>query len=464
MKKIAMFLIVMMTLSLTACTQQTKRNDVVTVEWNLGGESFKIPVDFKQSNENFRYAYGGPQRIRLQTDEGYYVEITESVGKFSFNPVSSAEEFGTKRVKSTKITIAGKSFYKRPLYLHKDGDYMGIFSHDFGDIKLSSQGYAINMRTGEVVDENPRHLTEYVFDLGNNVFAITLEDKIPNHEALIKIFLELDSSTATKEPVDQGNKNTFKEEEKESSNESLVQSIKQLNENLVSVKNAYADVYSSVLLGRPTVYVLFNSNNTKASMQAFLKIIDETAEQLVQKYRDYVYYAFDNEHNMVLAYQGSPSEEIFSVEGIHFYVDGAPSEMSVDCPFRRAYSEIVKEKRGVKTLTEWDYYMFRNRMPLEENHDGLMTAGLVVIGTSAVMEVAKTDWDLVFELGQFEEFIKIFEEREEIQEYVKKQGSYGIIWFDKAGKRVMAETIDKTSGKTERDRRWYNEYKEPKRQ
>jgi len=246
-----------------------------------------------------------------------------------------------------------------------------------------------------------------------------------------------------------------------------IRGIKERNENLVKVKNAYADVYSLFMSDkRPTVFVLFNSNNTRANMQSFMQIIDETAEKLVKKYQDYVYYAYDYDNELVLGYDGSPSHHIFSVEGIHFYVNGSPSDdMGVDCPYRSAYANIVKEKRGVETLTEWDYYMFRNKLDFEERKENVVK-GQILIGTSALMEVAKTDWDMILNDESFkiniEEFIGIYENAEEIQDYLKKVGSYGIIWFDEKGQRVMAEKIGKTTGKIERDRRWYNGYKGPK--
>lgn len=256
--------------------------------------------------------------------------------------------------------------------------------------------------------------------------------------------------------------NHDKPQEVASTFENAIEGIKYLNQDLVKVNNPYANVYSLVLSGRPTVFVLFNSNDTKNSMLAFIKIIDETAEKLVKEYRDHVYYAFDNEGKLVLAYQGNPSEQVFSVEGYHFFVNEESSEMGVDCPFRRAYADIVKEKRGVNTLTEWDYYMFRNRMPLDETpKQGGLIGGPIAIGTSALMEVAKTDWNPIFEMRQFETFIKIFEEREGIQDYVEKQGNYGIIWFDNEGKRVMAEIISGPINNRERERKWYNGYKTP---
>ena len=256
--------------------------------------------------------------------------------------------------------------------------------------------------------------------------------------------------------------NSDKPQELASTFENAIEGIKYLNQDLVKVNNPYADVYSLLLSGRPTVFVLFNSSNTKNSMLAFIKIIDETAEKLVKEYKDHVYYAFDNEGKLVLAYQGNPSEQIFSVEGYHFFVNEESSEMDVDCPFRRAYADIVKEKRGVNTLTEWDYYMFRNRMPFDETpKQGGVISGLATIGTSALMEVAKADWNPIFEMRQFETFIKIFEEREGIQTYVEKQGNYGIIWFDNDGKRVMAETISGPINNRERERKWYNGYKMP---
>jgi hypothetical protein len=181
---------------LSMCNAQKKSDDISTVEWKLKGESFNVPVHFKSSDEHFMTAIGGPGKMYLQTNEGYFIGIEEGVGKYSMSPASSAQGFA-RRVGSTKITIAGKSFYKRPLYLYKHGEYAEQCSRDVGTYQLNSQGYVINTSTGEIMDKNPRPLTEYVFDLGDNIFAIEFEDKIPNHENLIKIFLRLDESATT---------------------------------------------------------------------------------------------------------------------------------------------------------------------------------------------------------------------------------------------------------------------------
>ena len=236
--------------------------------------------------------------------------------------------------------------------------------------------------------------------------------------------------------------------------------IKYLTEDLVKVNNPYADVYSLLMMRRPTVFVIFNSNNTKNSMLAFMKIIDETAEKLIKEYKNYAYIALDNEHNLVLTYEGNPSEQIFNVEEYHFYIDESPSEMNVDCPFRRAYADIVKEKQGVKTLTEWDYYMFRNKMAAGKDERETLTTCPLLISTSTLGEIIKINGDWEMFSRNFEAYIEICENREEMQGYVK-EFPYGIIWFDNKGKRIMAETISGPINKRERERRWYNGYKMP---
>lgn len=241
---------------------------------------------------------------------------------------------------------------------------------------------------------------------------------------------------------------------------SLVENIRNTDQKLISVKNAYANVYSSVLSGTPTVFVIFNSNNTKANMQAFIKIIDESAEELVKKYKDYTYYAFDENNNMVLAYSGLPTDLFFSVEGYYFYVDGKPSEMDVNCPYRSAFQAIVKESRGVQSLTEWDYFMFRTRMPVDEEENSATTNGLILLGTSALAEVVKTDWELIFRMGQFDAFVQIFENRENMQDYIANM-QFGIILFNPEGKRVMTETITGSINNRKRERKWHNGYRMP---
>ncbi|MDR1339414.1 MAG: DUF5050 domain-containing protein [Prevotellaceae bacterium] len=201
MKRLSLVLIATMALGLSICNAQNK-----TTERKLAGESFNIPVNFETSNEKFGTVIGGPKKIRLQTPEGYFVQITEGVGKYSLNPASSAQGLARRTV-ATKLTIAGKSFYKRPEYLYKNitYDYLDICS-DLGTYQPNSQGYVINTSTGEIMDKKPRPLTDYVFDLGDNIFSITFEDKIPNHENLIKIFLGLDELAATERSMINQNK------------------------------------------------------------------------------------------------------------------------------------------------------------------------------------------------------------------------------------------------------------------
>lgn len=177
-------------------------DDKAMVEWKLAEESFYIPADFKSSNEKFAMTIGGPQKIHLQTNENYFIEIEEGVGKYSLDPASSARDFSY-RTGSAKIIIADKPFYKRPLYLYKNRENVDVCSSDIGTYRLNSQGYVINTSTSEIMDKYPRPLTEYVFDLGNNIFSITFEDKIPNHENLIKTFLKLEEPATTEKSINQ---------------------------------------------------------------------------------------------------------------------------------------------------------------------------------------------------------------------------------------------------------------------
>jgi hypothetical protein len=212
MERLLLFLITTMALGLSACNAQSKSSNVTTSEKKLAGESFNVPVSYESSTEKFGMVIGGPQKIRLQTDKGYFVQITEGVGKYSLSPASSAQGF-SRSVGSSKITIAGKSFYKRPLYLYKniEYDYLDICSRDMGTYQLNSQGYVLNTSTGKIMDKAPRPLTEYVFDLGDNIFSIDLEDKIPNHENLIKIFLGLDELAIAGKNVNQNKMDNSKD-------------------------------------------------------------------------------------------------------------------------------------------------------------------------------------------------------------------------------------------------------------
>ena len=202
MKKLLLVLFCSMVLGFVTCNaQKSNNNEIETIEWKLAGESFNIPVNFKKSSEKLWKLSNSPQgTLYLQTNEEYFVEIVDGVGKFGFNPARSAEDWATNTrfVEMTKITIAGKSFYKYHLFLSrisKDDEYLHTVNPEAQSIKISSQGNAVDTETGEIVDKNPRPLTTYVFDWGKNIFAISFEDKIPNHEELIKIFLGLDKST-----------------------------------------------------------------------------------------------------------------------------------------------------------------------------------------------------------------------------------------------------------------------------
>ena len=89
-----------------------KDNDKAVNERILAKESFSVPTDFIYSKEKFMMAIGGPQKIRLQNTEGYFIEIQEGVGKYSLSPASSTRDFVTGDINNSfGLYIIGNYLY-----------------------------------------------------------------------------------------------------------------------------------------------------------------------------------------------------------------------------------------------------------------------------------------------------------------------------------------------------------------
>jgi hypothetical protein len=217
------------------------------------------------------------------------------------------------------------------------------------------------------------------------------------------------------------------------------------------------------------IAVVFNENNTSVNVRAFLDIMDATGEDLAKKHGGGQYVAFNPNCSIVMMYYGGTDEQVFNRYGIIFLKDGEQISETETSDYKEAYVETVKRKRGKKTLTDWDYYMFRNRFP-EPEKKGTRQSGPAILGSSALIEVLRTDWNLIVEANKIsgdtnivEMLLAIPEERDHVAT-ILKHAVYGIIWFDTDGKRVMAETLkkDETTGKINKKRQWYNGYSVPK--
>jgi hypothetical protein len=252
---------------------------------------------------------------------------------------------------------------------------------------------------------------------------------------------------------------------------SLVSAMESLDQKLFPVKNRHARVYSMKLstVDRVVIAVVFNEDNPARNVRAFLDIMEATGEELARKYGQsgggqYIAYAPDC--SGVMMYYGETGEQVFNREGIRFLADEEDIPETGQSAYRGAYVEIIRQKRNKTRLSDWDYYMFRNRLPEPEGSEGLQ-CGPAVLGTSALIEVLRTDWNRLVELSSdpedfIESFLAIPEEREAVAT-VLKTCAYGIVWFDTDGNRVMAEklTKDEKTGKIEKERRWYNGYSMP---
>jgi hypothetical protein len=263
-------------------------------------------------------------------------------------------------------------------------------------------------------------------------------------------------------------------EKKEEDSCSIVKSMVSLDQKLFTVKNQHARIYSTELpmingnTNQVIIAVVFNEDDISTNVRAFLDIMDATGEDLAREHGGGQYIAIDPYCSIVMMYYGGTDEQVFNRYGIIFLKDGKQISETGNSDYKEAYVEIVKQKRKKIILTDWDYYMFRNRFPEPEESESIQ-CGPAILGSSTLIEVLRTDWDLIASATEIngdmdfvESLLAIPEERDAVA-VVLKHAVYGIIWFDKNGKRVMAETLkkNKNTGKIDKKRRWYNGYSMP---
>jgi hypothetical protein len=245
--------------------------------------------------------------------------------------------------------------------------------------------------------------------------------------------------------------------------------FEELDQKLFNLKSDHARIFSIRINDpQPVIVVVFNEENPLANVQVFLDIINESGEDLAKKYKGGTLIAYTTDFEHVMSYYGGTADQIFILEGIHFYDNKNEVSETENSVYKNAYIEIVKKKRNKTKLTDWDHYMFRNRLPEPEKKDNKQ-AGPAVLGSSALIEVLCVEWDLIERMGVAssnvkESFLKIPEERESAKTVMEK-AVYGIVWFNiDDGRRIMAETLstDEKTGKIIKERRWYNGYSGPK--
>jgi hypothetical protein len=255
---------------------------------------------------------------------------------------------------------------------------------------------------------------------------------------------------------------------------SCVKFLENLDENMFDVRRDNARIFSFRLQNsHPLIVVVFNGTDPSDNVNVFLDIMEETGEDLAKKYKGGEYIGFTSDCSLKMNYYGGTAEQVFNLYGMRFYVDNEELSETESNDYKNAYIQLIKRKLKKDELTDWDYYMFRNRFPEPKKNADAEALGLqsgpAILGTSALIEVLRVDWEMLTITAAayniIESFLKIPEERESIKT-ILEAAVYGVIWFDKEGKRVMAETLakDKTTGEITKDRRWYNGYSMPKRE
>lgn len=255
--------------------------------------------------------------------------------------------------------------------------------------------------------------------------------------------------------------------------------FEQMDEKLFNLKNDHARIFSFRFQNSTFIIVVFNKEEPSINMQAFLDITEAVGEDLAKRYQGGYLLAYSPEdsyvknssidYNNVMTYYGGTAEQIFVREGIRFYVNDKEIAETDGNNYRSALAEIIKKKRNKNNLTDWDFFMFRNKLPEPEKKDDVQI-GNALLGSSAFIEVLRMDWKRLINTATssgnpslIQTFLKMPEERENAK-IVMEHSVYGIVWFDLEGRRVMAETLtkDDKTGKIIKERRWYNGYSEPK--
>jgi hypothetical protein len=260
-------------------------------------------------------------------------------------------------------------------------------------------------------------------------------------------------------------------QEKEANN-AIFNVLDSLDAKLFDIEKDNAHVFSILFTDyHPLIIVVFKESNPSDNVRLFLEIMEETGEDLAKKHRGGRYIGYTSDFSLKMTYYGGTAEQVFKLYGIRFFVDNKELSETESNDYKNAYIQLIKRKLKKDELTDWDYYMFRNRFPEpKKNADdealGLQS-GPAILGTSALIEVLRVDWKMLTITAAayniIESFLKIPEERVSVKA-ILEASVYGIIWFDKEGKRVMAETLAKDDkGIIQKHRRWYNGYSMPKR-
>jgi len=247
----------------------------------------------------------------------------------------------------------------------------------------------------------------------------------------------------------------------------LIDFIKSMDAKKVTTSNRNVSVYSlQNSKNCLTICVVFNQDNPLANMRDFVGVANEIGRQIFtqpKKIEDKmmgIFLGLTPDGEAVCGFSMYPQIQVFSLAGFDFMSGKAYK-------YRDAYDALIKEKSRKNDISEWDYFFYRSSMEPELGNLGdVCDRAMIGVANTTMMELYKFrngfENTLLSNKAMSEQIFSAVTNREVSHQIMKMGLSINTIWFDGAGKRIMAEMARQLpSGKIEKERKWYNGYKAP---
>jgi hypothetical protein len=247
----------------------------------------------------------------------------------------------------------------------------------------------------------------------------------------------------------------------------VVDFLKLIDEKLITSSNKNVGVYSfkqnkSCALAA----VVFLRDDPQENMRDFIQVVNECSKQLfiepdLEDKLMGIFLGFSTDGEAVCGFSMYPQEQVFSLKGFDFVSEKASL-------YQKGYDALVREKTGKKSISEWDYFLFRSEMTSDpENLSDLMDRIHVGIAGPNMMTLYKLRGGTIDLLLQnkatAEALFSATTDNQTSKDIMGIGFSINTLWFDSGGKRIMAELARKLpSGKIDKERKWYNGYSMPK--
>lgn len=246
----------------------------------------------------------------------------------------------------------------------------------------------------------------------------------------------------------------------------LIEFIKSMDGKIVTTSNKNVSVYSLKHSKTGlTISVVFNQDEPLANMRDFIEVVNEVSQQIFAKPKLEnkligIFLGLTPDGEGVCGLSMYPQEQIFSLTGFDFLHEKANK-------YREAFDTLVKEKNGKKSISEWDYFIFRSILKPEFGNLG-ETCDKAIIGVASTTLIELYKFKDGFENSLLsnkylaESIFSAVADREDSQQVMKTGFSVNTIWFNSSNKRIMAEMARRlSSGEIKKERKWYNGYSLP---